>query len=231
MKNRFFFDGELAAGRQVQLDHEESHHARVLRVREGEHVEVFDGRGAAFEGTFEPPNAINVAATIESREPPAPIHLAMSIIHLEKFELVLQKATELGVASIIPVVSQRCEVRPERYRGKSERWQKILFEATKQSGRARVPLLETPAAFGDVVARPGAKVIFDAECGERASARESPTEAGAPHTLFIGPEGGWSEDELDLARRSGCSFQQLGPRRLRAETAAIVAVALASLRH
>jgi 16S rRNA (uracil1498-N3)-methyltransferase len=220
MRNRFFFDGDLEPGQTVLLSADEAHHARVVRVRALEEVEVFNGRGGSFEGTFEVPNIIHLTAPTPNREPASAIHLAMAIINLEKFELVLQKATELGVASIIPLVTERCEVRPERYRGKAERWEKIIFEAVKQCGRSRIPSLETPAAFEEVVARSGGKVIFEADATPTTRALADPT------TLLIGPEGGWSEREIELARQHDCAFQQLGPRRLRAETAAIVAIAL-----
>lgn len=225
MRNRFYVNADLAAGAVVALGPDERHHARVLRVREGEEVEVFNGRGAAFLARFESAEALRLTAAAAGRENPVAITLAMSIIPLDKFELVLQKATELGVAAIIPLVTDRCEVRPERYRGKEARWQKIIFEATKQSGRSRIALLEEPAKFTELMTRPGEKVLFDAD--------EQPTtrQPDGARTLLIGPEGGWSEQELRLANQSGCSLQQLGPRRLRAETAGIVAVALATLRH
>lgn len=225
MKNRFFADRDLESGAIVALSEDERHHARVLRVREGEEVEVFNGRGAGFDAVFESPDSIRLTTPAADREPRIAMTLAMAIINLDKFELVLQKATELGVTTIIPMVTDRCEVRPERYRGKHERWQKIIFEAVKQSGRSRIPALEEPAEFRDLIAKPGAKILFDADT--------APT-TGQPDnriTLFIGPEGGWSEDELALAKQHGCAFQQLGPRRLRAETAAIVAVANVLLRH
>lgn len=223
MKNRFFVNADFAAGQRIDLKDEEVHHARVLRVREGEAVEVFNGRGVAFDATFEPPGTVVMKSAIDSRERATPIHLAMSIINLEKFELVLQKATELGVASITPIESDRGEIRPERYKGKMDRWKKIIFEATKQSGRSRIATLADPLPFLEAIARPGLKVLFDADT--------PPCDAvSGEATLFIGPEGGWSEEELDAARKAGFVFQQLGPRRLRAETAAIVAVALASLR-
>ena len=139
---------------------------------------------------------------------------------LDRFEVVLQKATELGVRSILPIVTERVEIRPERYRGKQERWERIVFEAVKQSGRARTPSVEPPLPYAEAIARPGVKVMFDADIDP------SPP-AGAtvePQTLFIGPEGGWSEHELELARTAGARFRRLGPRRLRAETAAIVAM-------
>ena len=224
MKHRFFVDADLVAGATVELTSDERHHAHVVRVHDGEEVEVFDGRGAGFFGVYEN-EAIRLTAPAPARESPVAIHLAMAIIQLEKFELVLQKATELGVRSIIPMVTERVEVRPERYRGKQERWRKIIFEAVKQSGRTRIPELEEPAEFKDVIARDGLRIIFDADA--EAPATQQPSH---PATLLIGPEGGLSETELQSARDHGCAFDQLGPRRLRAETAAMVATALAVAR-
>lgn len=224
MRNRFYADVDLAADSIVRLSSDEQHHARVLRVRDGEAVEVFNGRGDAFEGLYTP-EGIRLTAPVANREASVRVTLAMAIINLEKFELVLQKATELGVAAIIPLVTDRCEIRPERYRGKHERWQKIIFEATKQSGRSRIATLEEPAGFADVIARPGIKIVFDAD------AAPTTRQTGNAMTLLIGSEGGFSEEELRLGRDNGCAFEQLGPRRLRAETAGIVATALLLFRH
>jgi 16S rRNA (uracil1498-N3)-methyltransferase len=228
MRHRIHIAEVPAIGATIAIRGEEFHHAvHVVRVRTGEPVEIFDGRGSAAAGTIESIASDHVVvqtiAPIDSREPGVDITLAMAIIQLDRFELVLQKATELGVRTIVPIETERVEIRPERYRGKMERWQKIAFEATKQSGRAVIPTIEPPAQFRDVVARPGTKILFDA------NAEPSPAGSG-PLTLFIGPEGGWSEQELALAREHGAAIQRLGPRRLRAETAAIVAVALLSSR-
>lgn len=220
MKHRFFVPHVLAAGAVVALEGNELHHARVVRVREGEEIEVFDGRGGAWIAVARELPSVELLRTVDvDREPRVALHLAMAIINLDKFELVLQKATELGVRSIVPLVTERIEVRAERYRGKGERWQKIVFEAVKQSGRARVPVIEAPATFADVVHRGGTKIVFDADT---APSRQASFEEA---TLFVGPEGGWSEDELRIASEHGCVFARLGPRRLRAETAAIVAMA------
>jgi 16S rRNA (uracil1498-N3)-methyltransferase len=148
----------------------------------------------------------------------------MAIIQLEKFELVLQKATELGVRTIIPMVTERVELRPERYTGKAERWERIVLEAVKQSGRSIAPSIEPPTAFASVLARSGPKIFFDA--GTPPAPLDRITEA----TLLVGPEGGWSDEELQLARERQCVFQRLGPRRLRAETAAIAATAVIASR-
>jgi 16S rRNA (uracil1498-N3)-methyltransferase len=226
MRHRIFVDHIEPA---VVVTGDEFHHSvRVVRLRQGEEVEVFDKAGNSARGivmALEKDRAvITTGELLPSRESPLAVHLAMSIIQLEKFELVLQKATELGVRSIIPLVTDRIELRAERYSGKMERWNKIVFEAVKQSGRTRVPELAEPAKFADVVVRPGAKILFDAD--EEPSAIDKLDDV----TLLIGPEGGWSDTELRLARERECFFQRLGPRRLRAETAGIVALSVISFR-
>jgi 16S rRNA (uracil1498-N3)-methyltransferase len=226
MRHRIFID---TLSPVVVVTGEEFHHSvRVVRLRAGEEVEVFDRNGNAANGivqALEKDRAvITTGEPLPSRESPLALHLAMAIINLEKFELVLQKATELGVRSILPLVTDRIELRAERYAGKQERWNKIIFEAVKQCGRTRVPLLEAPMKFSDAIAREGKKIFFDADV--EPAAIESLDEA----TLFIGPEGGWSDDELRLARERECFFQRLGPRRLRAETAAIAAASIISFR-
>jgi len=226
MRHRIFID---AIQPTVTVTGDEFHHSvRVVRLREGEEIEVFDRAGkmarATVESIAKDHAVLNVGEEIASREPAFEVHLAMAIIQLEKFELVLQKATELGVRSIVPLVTDRIELRAERYAGKHERWERIVFEAVKQSGRSVVPSIESPASFDDVIARDGLKIVCDADH------ESSTTDAFTRATLFIGPEGGWSERELALARDRRAFFQRLGPRRLRAETAAIVAVSIITAR-
>lgn len=223
MKHRFFIDADLASGTTVALGRDEQHHAHVVRVREGEEVEIFNGRGASFIAKYST-EGLQIIGVAQDREAHVALHLAMAIINLDKFDIVLQKATELGIRSIIPIVSERVEIRAERYRGKAERWRKIVFEAVKQSGRSVIPVIEEPKEFEEVIKREGLKILFDAD--------DEPAtwQPGNPATLFIGPEGGWTENELRLAREHGCAFERLGVRRLRAETAAIVATALVTAR-
>ncbi len=225
MHHRIYVPQSLPVGEEIAVTGDEFHHAaHVARVREGEEVELFDGRGGAARGRVialeRDRLRVRIEGDVPSRESSAEIRLAMAVIQLDKFELVLQKATELGVRSFTPLVTERVEVRPERYRGKHERWEKIIFEAVKQSGRALIPTIEPSTRFEEVVARAGMKILFDAD--HDADALSHPI---ASATLLVGPEGGWSDEELQLARRAGCVFQRLGPRRLRAETAAIVAAA------
>src|SRR6185295_2908476 len=165
MHHRIFID---AIQPTVTVGGDEFHHSvRVVRLRGGEEVEVFDRAGKMAQATVRSiardHAVIEVGAEIASRESPFAITLAMAIIQLDKFELVLQKATELGVRAIIPLVTDRIELRAERYAGKNERWKKILFEAIKQSGRSIPPTIESPAKFDDVICREGTKILFDAD--------------------------------------------------------------------
>ncbi|HEX8409837.1 MAG TPA: RsmE family RNA methyltransferase [Thermoanaerobaculia bacterium] len=227
MRHRIFVD--LIEPRVTVTGDEFHHSIRVVRARVGEEVELFDRAGNAARGIVESIDrdraVVTVGEPVPSRESPLAIHLAMAVIQLEKFELVLQKATELGVRTIIPLVTERVELRPERYSGKMERWQKIVFEAVKQCGRAIVPAIEAPATFDEILARGGTKILFEAGAGS------APIETLEEVTILIGPEGGWSDDELERARHASDLFiEHLGPRRLRAETAAIAAVSVIASR-
>jgi len=223
VKARFLANGPFVTGAIVGLEGDELHHAaRVSRVREREIVELIDGRGAAAEALVRAVTRSAVeleilGTAVPARESPLAIELAPAIIQPERIELVLQKSCELGVSRVTPVISARIDTKPERIPGKLDRWRRILVEATKQSGRARVPELGDPEPFAALVAREGPRVLFDAD------AEETRTIGNAPERIvvLIGPEGGWSEDELELARERGCEIRRLGPRRLRAETAAI----------
>ena len=210
---------------------DEFHHSiRVVRARAGEEVELFDRAGNAAKGvvkSIERDQAVIAAKEpLPSRESPLSIHLAMAVIQLEKFELVLQKATELGVKTFIPLVTERVELRPERYANKTERWNKIVFEAVKQCGRAVVPNIEPAQTFEDILETSGPKLLFDADGNPPTANRQPPTEL----TILIGPEGGWSDEELQRARDANVVIERLGPRRLRAETAAIAAVSVIAAR-
>lgn len=231
MRHRIYFAGPLTPGQSVMVTGEEMHHAaRVARVRPGEAVELLDGKGGAATGIVEDVSgdavAIRVTGSVPSRESPLDVTLAMSIIQMEKFELVLQKATELGVRTIVPLEADRGEVRAERYRGRGERWERIVLEAVKQCGRSVIPRLASPAPLDAILAGEGEKLFADA--GEPAS--ELPSSLSRV-TIFIGPEGGWSEREISLAKAASCRVLRLGPRRLRAETAAIVATGIITARY
>jgi 16S rRNA (uracil1498-N3)-methyltransferase len=229
MRNRFFLPQPLEPGSTVTLAGEEFHHAfRVHRTRTGEEVELFDGGGVNVVAVVRSvgrgeASAEIVAPVADAREPHSAISLGLALIQPERFELVLQKGTELGVTRFIPLLTEHGEVRWERVASKLERWQKIVLEAVKQSGRARIPAIEPAARFEEMLRLDTAtKTMFDSDEPESALREKT-----RDQLLLVGPEGGWSARELAAVREGGCSFRRLGPRRLRAETAAIAATAIA----
>ncbi|MCA1632569.1 MAG: 16S rRNA (uracil(1498)-N(3))-methyltransferase [Acidobacteria bacterium] len=258
MTRRRFYAPPLAFapdGAGVQLSSEESQHLRdVLRLRAGDEAFVFDGEGREFAcvvvetgggGGRGSTARLEVRGRAEPPSPESPLRLSLGVALLkgEKFDLVVQKATELGASRIVPVVSRRADVRLRDERdagGRVERWRRLALEASKQSGRARVPPVETPAVFGTFVADGAdadeARLMF-AERGAGASVEfgrvglsefASGVEGARPAsiTALVGPEGGWEEEEVMLAAARGWTIITLGGRTLRAETAAITVTAL-----
>ncbi len=230
-------------GASVALSDEESRHLRdVLRLRAGDEAYVFDGEGREFACVVAEAGGRRGAALLEVREPvespspesPLELTLAVALLKGEKFDLVVQKATELGVTLIIPVSTKRSDVRLRDERDamkRVERWRRLALEAAKQSGRARVPRVVEPRAFDTFVSdeepRADAPRVLFAERGGAgldtlAAASRRPTSV----TALVGPEGGWDDEELELARARGWTLVTLGGRTLRAETAALAVCAL-----
>jgi 16S rRNA (uracil1498-N3)-methyltransferase len=211
---------------------------RVLRLAPGAKVDLFDGRGTEVAATIAAIDARTVSFDLgERRQIPrratAPVTLLQGLARAERMELVVQKATELGVARVVPVRVARSAAGQQ---GRPDRWEKIAQEAARQSGRPDWPALDPVAALAEAVAAlvPGGLRIVPWE--EAPDARPltallaEATATGAPPptavTVLIGPEGGLTRDEVDLAVKAGFQIATLGPRILRTETAAIVAVAL-----
>jgi 16S rRNA (uracil1498-N3)-methyltransferase len=227
-------------GAFVLLSAEESRHLRdVLRLRAGEEAYVFDGEGREFAcvvsdegGCRRGAARLEVRGRVEPPHPESPLELTLAVALLkgEKFDLVVQKATELGAARVEPVLTARADVRPRDARDterRVERWRRLALEASKQSGRARVPSVESPQTFERVIAREphegAARLLFS----ERGGAGLDSVAAGASAVVaLVGPEGGWDDEELTLARAHGWTLVTLGGRTLRAETAAITICAL-----
>jgi len=165
--------------------------------------------------------------------------LAVALLKGEKFDLVIQKATELGVTRVVPLASERADL---RLRDKPDtehriaRWQRIAREAAKQSGRARVPEVAAPLSFNSLVResateamKPNEVVRFmfsERDGSSLAEAADGIAEPAAEIVAVVGPEGGWTDQEIELAREAGWQIVTLGGRTLRAETAAIVVVSL-----
>jgi len=227
MLHRFHRPGPLDVGASLVLEGDEVHHAvKVRRLKVNEMIELFDGKGRGVTARVtgvgrDRLEAEVVEAVSESREPTRTIELALSLIHNDRFELVLQKGTELGVSAFIPLESARSEISSPRAAGKTERWKRILLEATKQCGRHRIPDLLDVASFESALRFDGSPVILDVDL----PSGSFPDPLTAVRVM-VGPEGGWSPEEIAIGRTSGACFLRLGPRRLRAETAAIAAASL-----
>jgi 16S rRNA (uracil1498-N3)-methyltransferase len=210
------------------------HLVRVLRVRAGEQLEVFDGRGTIFPAQVEEVGPESARLTLGAgapQSPPRAITLVQGLPKSEKLEWVLQKGTELGAAAFAPVFTERCVVKPSgREETKVERWQRIVEEAARQSGRADVPQVLAPRPLLEAVrALPGALVlVLDEEEQERSLSAAVALEltSGRPLVLVVGPEGGLGRAEVQALQQLGAVSVTLGRRVLRTETAALAALAV-----
>lgn len=216
----------------VTLTADEARHLRdVLRLKAGDEVYVFDGRGREFRCTITTTKRDAAELRIETEVEPAKpesqlqLNLCVALLKGEKFDLVVQKATELGVTTITPLLTRHADI---HLRDQSDatkrvtRWQRIALEAAKQSGRAFVPEINLPLAFDAALDVKGVGVMFSERSGE---ALESLTAANSI-TALVGSEGGWADEEIEAARARSFHIVTLGGRVLRAETAAIAVTVL-----
>jgi 16S rRNA (uracil1498-N3)-methyltransferase len=217
-------DSVLEPGVTVRLPEEEARHVlKVLRGRSGDAVEVVDASRRLFAAEL---RGGEVAAVLEALSAPegedVEVSLHQAVPKGGRMDLVVEKATEVGVTSIVPLLTERGVVSPRD--GKLERWRRVAGAAARQSLRLRVPDVLEPVSFPVAARRVGdAGVLLHNALG----LPRLEDVAGSRASLFVGPEGGWSEEEIRLAGEAGLAFAQLGPYRLRSETAGIVAVARA----
>ena len=229
--SRFFIDAPLSLG-QHELPEAQAHYiGRVLRHAAGDAVQLFDGSGQEYLGEL-----IDVgkkAVRVELREQlagqaesPLRIHLGQGLSRGERMDWAIQKATELGVSEITPIVSERCEVRlkDERADKRLAHWRQVAISACEQCGRSVLPVIHAPITLAEWQAH------VQAELKLVLHPVAAPLESHArPHSLafLIGPEGGLSEAEVAQAKAAGFHAARLGPRVLRTETAPVVALAVA----
>lgn len=243
-RRRFFAPLEAFApnGSTVHLAADEARHLRdVLRLGRGDEVFVFDGEGREFRCVVEAKGRaeviLNVSSEVEPARPESSLRLTLAVALLkgEKFDLVVQKATELGATNIVPVMTKLADVRlRDEADGERRvaRFRRIALEACKQSGRARVPQIDAPLEFSEMVEKKSAKTegwrVMFAERGGAGLSETIETLAVRPGvvTALVGSEGGWTDEEIAQARDSSWSIVTLGGRILRAETAAITITAL-----
>jgi 16S rRNA (uracil1498-N3)-methyltransferase len=228
----FLLDSEVRPG-IITLTHEKARYlATVLRCKAGEPLTVKDNRGGAYAATIIGVGKKEVQVEILERlqldtESPLRISLLQSMLKGEKMDFVIQKTTELGVKEIRPVLTERSQITETR---KLPRWRKIAEEASRQSGRNIIPVIHEPVDFSSlfrgVIRQTGDGIIFWERGGEAFPAALAEFSRSPSISLFTGPEGGFSENEMSQARAGGFVSATLGKRILRAETAAIAAVSI-----
>jgi 16S rRNA (uracil1498-N3)-methyltransferase len=239
---RVHVDAELTPGAIVELPRETaSHLAKVLRARSGDSIILFRGDGREYSGSVESVRGSRVTASVGNgadvdRESPFAITLVQCVPRGDRMDFIVQKATELGVTRIVPVLSQRSVVRLDAAQAESKaaHWRAVVVNACEQCGRNRLPIIEAPAPLIDHLGS-------EAYLGNGAAAGGGPRTArfvlepdvdagvapGAPETaaqIAVGPEGGFDDEELEAFRIAGFMKLRLGPRILRTETAAIAAL-------
>lgn len=227
---RFYAAPEQFQTENVLLSLDETRHLRdVLRLKETDEIRIFDGKGKEFLCRIERIEKAQTSLKIlKETEPTAPesdldLTLAVALLKGEKFDLVVQKAVELGVTNIIPLNTRRADVKLKETEKRLERWRKIALEAAKQSGRAKLMRIEKPIDFESFIkAAKGTLILFAESGGESFSTIEKSEKI----TAVVGAEGGWEDLEIDSAKAVGFQIVTLKGRILRAETAAISIAAI-----
>jgi 16S rRNA (uracil1498-N3)-methyltransferase len=230
---RVYVEGPLTSGKRVKLEgNAASHVTRVLRLRVGTALTLFDGEGGEYQASIDKAAGGEVivavgAHTAHERESPLPVTLAQGISRGERMDLVVQKATELGVTALAPVLTERSVVRltAQQSDRKVNHWRAIAIAACEQCGRNHLPAVAAPQGYREFLksAPGGMRVLLSP--GGGATLKDLPRPDGAV-TVLIGPEGGLTDEEEQAAVAAGFTAVRLGPRVLRTETAAIAALAL-----
>ena len=235
MKTRLFVSGQLINGGELLVEGDRARYlGRVLRLAVGDEISVFNGEGSEWPATIGAMTRSTATLRLgESREAgsesPLKVHLVQGISRGERMDFVVQKATELGVKRITPILTEYGVVKLDAARAEKRRehWQSVAASACEQSGRTRLPLIDVPVALRDWFGNKPGQV--DAELILAPGATTSLTSIAAPETkvcLLIGPEGGFSHAEYEDAALAGFTAVSLGPRVLRTETAAVAALAV-----
>ena len=232
MARRRFFVDAVQSGR-ARITGPDAHHlTRVLRVEPGQQFEISDNQAvylAEVESAHKDLVSFAVREKVASSEPVVRITILASLIRFERFEWMLEKATELGVARVVPVQAERSERGLEQAAGKrGARWNRIAREASEQSRRAKLPEIGTPVVLAEALKIESAYgyVLDEAEAPPILSVFPAHRELGDSLAVLIGPEGGWTNRERHQIARSEWRSVSLGPQILRAETAAVAALAI-----
>ncbi|MDB6083644.1 MAG: rRNA ((1498)-N(3))-methyltransferase [Gammaproteobacteria bacterium] len=227
---RVYVDTALTSGTVVELPRETaSHLAKVLRARNGDQLVLFSGDGLEYVGSIESVRGARVTASVGTgirvdRESPLAITLVQCVPRGDRMDFIVQKATELGVMRIVPVLSQRSVVRldPVQSESKTVHWRAVAANACEQCGRNRLPLIEAPTPLIHYLGTPATtipRLVL-----EPALQSNVMPHLDAAVEIAVGPEGGFADDELEAFNIAGFARVRLGPRILRTETAAIAAM-------
>jgi 16S rRNA (uracil1498-N3)-methyltransferase len=231
---RVYVDADLGPGQRLTVEGSAGNHiSRVLRLRVGDPLTIFNGRGGDYAGKIEEIRRDTVQVTVlehrdVERESPFQLTLAQGISRGERMDWVVQKATELGVTRIAPIFTERSVVQLDDRQAakKVQHWRSIAIAACEQSGRNQVPEIATPVGLYDMLGQQVAGgAAFLLSPGAPLRVADVP-DAGTRATVLIGPEGGLATVEQETAIRSGFTPVRLGPRVLRTETAAVCALTL-----
>lgn len=229
---RFYVDLELAVGNQYDLPIEVVRHINVVRIRSTDEIVLFNNQGNDYLAKFieldKRKATVEILSTdIVNNELPIRVTLLMSVIASDKFDLVVQKSVELGVTEIIPIYSQNTQrLKADKLRSRLLHWQNIIISASEQSGRAKLMSISHPLEFADALENIIASqkyILSPHHAGWFVDSSDSCSKIA----LLIGPEGGFTEEEVKIANQQGYKSVILGNRILRAETAAISAVNVA----
>ena len=229
--SRFFIDAPLSLGQHALPEASAHYIGRVLRLSAGSAVQLFDGSGAEYRGELLEVGKKSVSVELHERltgmpESPLRIHLGQGLSRGERMDWAIQKATELGVSEITPLISERCEVRlnDERADKRLAHWRQIAISACEQCGRSVLPLIHAPLELAAWLQQVEAdlKLVLHPIAAPLQS-HDKPNSLA----FLVGPEGGLSEAEVDQAKAAGFHAARLGPRVLRTETAPVVALSVA----
>lgn len=227
---RFFFDPKQETEDRILITGSEARHiATVLRMQPGTEVELFDGRGTIIRGEVLQITSREVLIHVRFRrtqhDSASPLTLAQAMLKGKKMDLLIQKTTELGVHTFIPLITRYCEKRVQG-RQQLDRWQRIMFEACKQCKRPIPMQIKEPVWFERLTLPESSNLIMGWEDEDSRPLSPALLHDNQPTLLLIGPEGGFHPDEISLARNLGFCTVSFGHRTLRAETAALVATSI-----
>ena len=230
--NRFFHPTPILVDENIELSVEAAHHcANVLRLKVGTAIVLFDGSGKEFAcelSDVQKRKVVVLAMTELHIDPQSPlsIHLAQGVSKGDRMEWVLQKATELGVTEITPLITERCNVKLDeaRWEKKVSQWKKVIIGACEQSGRNTLPILNAPVQLNAFMAQSTRQVRLTLAPTAEKSFSELAQPNSHGYRLVIGPEGGLSSNEIHQLGESGYQEARFGPRILRTETAALAAI-------